>query len=37
MTGLARRPGPTVRTRVEEHVGDEVRRHDVVAFRKTLK
>ena len=28
MTGLARRPGPTVRTRVEEHVGDQVRRHE---------
>ncbi len=28
MTGLPRRPGPTVRTRVEEHVGDEVRRHE---------
>ncbi|NYD58980.1 FdhD protein [Nocardioides marinisabuli] len=28
MTGLARRPGPTVRTRVTEHVGDEVRHHE---------
>ena len=28
MTGLPRRPGPTVRTRVEEHVGEQVRRHE---------